>query len=106
MIATTLADAKDEGAAERAVDTTENAVITLDPELAAAGVHPAIVAAECRVSTRTTLREPDELEAVRSCASSSPGSTAGAAADFLRQRIEATPSNAELLDVPVGAVAR
>ncbi len=97
VIATTLADAKDEGAAERAVDTTENAVITLDPELAAAGVHPAIVAAECRVSNEDTLREPDGLEAVRSLREQLAGLDSRAAADFLRQRIEATPSNAELL---------
>ena len=65
MIATTLAEREDDGVAERAVDTTESAVIRLDPELAAAGVHPAIVSAECRVSNEDALREPGELEAVR-----------------------------------------
>ena len=43
VIATALADGSDEGDAERAVITTESALVTLDPELAAAGVTPAIV---------------------------------------------------------------
>jgi transcription termination factor Rho len=97
VVATTLADAQDEGAAERAVDTTENAVITLDPELAAAGVHPAIVAAECRVSSEDTLREAAELEAVRRLREQLAALDARAAADLLRERIEASASNAELL---------
>ena len=65
IVATTLVDATDEGAAERAVGTTESAVITLDAELAALGVHPAIVAAECRISNEESLRGAEELEAVR-----------------------------------------
>ena len=40
VIATVLADARDEGEAERAVITTESSLIVLDPELAAAGVTP------------------------------------------------------------------
>ncbi len=97
VIATTLADAQDEGAAERAVDTTENAVITLDPELAALGVHPAIVSAECRVSNEDALREPGELEAIRKLREQLAGLDNRAAADFLRERIEGNASNAELL---------
>jgi transcription termination factor Rho len=97
VIATTLADARDGGAAERAVDTTENAVITLDPELAAAGVHPALVAAECRVSNEETLRDEAELEAVRKLRERLAGLDSRGAAEFLRERIEATASNAELL---------
>ena len=55
----------DEGEAERAVITTESSLVTLDPELAAAGIVPALVASECRVSNEEQLREADELEAVR-----------------------------------------
>jgi transcription termination factor Rho len=97
VIATTLVDADDEGAAERAVGTTESAVITLDPELAAIGVHPAIVAAECRVSNEETLRDEDELEAIRKLRAEIAALGPTEAAAYLRQRIEATPSNAELL---------
>jgi transcription termination factor Rho len=97
IVATTLADAPDEGAAERAVGTTESAVITLDPALAAIGVHPAIVATECRVSNEETLRDEAELEAIRRLRATlaSLGSTEAAA--YLRQQIDGTPSNAELL---------
>ena len=97
VVATTLADASDEGAAERAVGTTESAVITLDPELAAIGVYPAIVAAECRVSNEETLREETELEAIRKLRATLAGLGPTEAAAYLRQQIEATPSNAELL---------
>ena len=65
MFATTLADSSDEGEAERAVITTESALITLAPELAATGISPAIVPAECRVSNEEELRTPPELEGVR-----------------------------------------
>ncbi len=97
IVATTLADASDEGAAERAVGTTESAVITLDPELAAAGVHPAIVAAECRISNEESLRSADELEAARKLRAALAGLGPAEAAAYLRERVEATPSSAELL---------
>lgn len=97
VIATTLADAEDEGAAERAVDTTENAVVTLDPELAALGVHPALVTGECRVSNEDSLRSGDELAAIRRLREALAGLSGREAADYLRERIEATASNAELL---------
>ena len=45
VVATVVAGAEDDGSAERAVITTESALIRLDPELAAAGVFPALVAA-------------------------------------------------------------
>lgn len=97
VIATTLVDAEDEGAAERAVGTTESSVITLDPQLAALGVHPAIVAAECRVSNEETIRDADELEAVRKLRGALAGLDPAGAAAYLRERIEATASNSDLL---------
>jgi len=97
VIATTLADAADGGAAERAVATTENALITLDPELAAAGVHPALVPGECRVSNEETLRDPDELEGVRRLRSVLAELTPQEAARKLGELIEGTPTNADLL---------
>jgi len=97
VVATTLADGDDDGEADRAVATTESSLITLDPELAAAGVHPAIVPAECRISDEEGLREPAELDAVRRLRSLLADLDPAEAAALLRERIEATPSNAELL---------
>jgi transcription termination factor Rho len=97
VVATVLADASDEGEAERAVITTESAQITLDPWLAAAGVHPALVTAECRVSNEEDIREPDELEAVRRLRAALAELDGAEAAGLLRERIEATGSNSELL---------
>ena len=57
VIATVVEGAEDDGAAERAVITTESSLLRLDPELAAAGVFPALRAAECRVSNEEKLRE-------------------------------------------------
>lgn len=97
VIATTLAGADGADEAERAVSTTESSLITLDPKLAAAGVHPALVPGECRVSNEEGLREPDELEAVRALRASLADLEPAAAATFLRERIEGSASNADLL---------
>jgi len=97
VVATTLADADDEGEAERAVTTTESSLVALDPELAGAGVRPAIMPGECRVSNEEDLRTPDELDAVRRLRSLLGDLGAREAADLLRERIEGSPSNADLL---------
>jgi transcription termination factor Rho len=97
VLATVLADGSDEGEAERAVLTTENSLIVLDPELAAAGRWPAIRPAESRVSNEDQLREPGELEAVRRLRSELSDLEPAEAAARVRERIEATSSNAELL---------
>ena len=97
VVATTLAEANDEGEAERAVSTTESALVTLDPDLAADGIRPAIVAAECRVSNEEDLREEGEMEAVRKLRGELRGKDAEEAAAFLRERIEGSASNADLL---------
>jgi transcription termination factor Rho len=97
VVATVLAHASDEGEAERAVITTESSLVTLDPGLAAAGVYPAIVPAECRVSNEEDLREPAELEAVRRLRSLLADLDGAEAARLLRERIEGTASNSELL---------
>ncbi|HSJ18408.1 MAG TPA: Rho termination factor N-terminal domain-containing protein, partial [Solirubrobacterales bacterium] len=65
VIATVLDGVADEGTALAAVETTENVLVRLDPELAAAGVYPALDVAETRASGEEQLRKPDELEAVR-----------------------------------------
>jgi transcription termination factor Rho len=98
LLATVLEGAADEGEAERAVITTESSVIALDQDLAAAGVVPALRPAECRVSNEEALRDPDELEAVRRLRSMLADLPPAEAAGLLRERIEGSASNAELLD--------
>jgi transcription termination factor Rho len=97
VLATVLADGRDEGEAERAVITTESSLVVLDPELAAAGIHPAIRPAECRVSNEDQLRDPAELDAVRRLRSLLADLKPSDAAALLRERIETTSSNAELI---------
>ncbi len=98
VLATLVADAQDEGEAERAVITTESSLIVLDPELAAAGVTPALVANETRVSNEDQIREPSELEATRRLRSQLAELSPADGAQLLRERIEGTASNAELLN--------
>jgi len=97
VIATVVAGAEDDGAAERAVITTESSLIRLDPELAAAGVFPALDANECRVSNEEELRDPEELAAVRRLRALLADLAPVEAATLLRERIESTQTNAELL---------
>jgi transcription termination factor Rho len=97
VIATVVAGAEDDGAAERAVVTTESSLITLDPELAAAGVFPALRPRECRISNEDELRDAEELAAVRKLRSLLADLDPVEAARFLRERIEGSASNAELL---------
>jgi transcription termination factor Rho len=97
VIATVVEGAEDGGIAERAVITTESSVVRLDPELAAAGVVPALRAGECRVSNEDELRQPEELAAVRRLRSLLADLDPVEAATMLRERIESSPTNAELL---------
>jgi transcription termination factor Rho len=97
VIATALEGVADEGAALAAVETTENALIRLDPELAATGVYPAIRPAELRTSGEEELREPDELDAVHRLRAELCGMEPENAAAALRERLEAARTNAELL---------
>jgi transcription termination factor Rho len=97
VIATVVAGAEDDGVAERAVMTTESSLIQLDPELAAAGVFPALRAGECRVSNEEELREPEELAAARRLRSLLADLAPVEAANLVRERIEGSRTNAELL---------
>jgi transcription termination factor Rho len=97
VVATVLEGAADEGDAERAVITTESSLITLDADLAANGVFPALSVSECRVSNEEALREPEELEAVRRLRGLLADLDPVEAARLLRERIDGSPSNAELL---------
>lgn len=97
VVATVLADGSDEGEAERAVITTESSLVVLDPELAAAGVTPALRARECRVSNEDRIRDPEELEAARRLRATIAELEPREAAVLLSDRVAATRSNAELL---------
>jgi transcription termination factor Rho len=97
VIATVVAGAEDDDAAERAVITTESSLIRLDPELAAAGVVPALRAGESRVSNEEELRDPEELAAVRRLRSMLADLDPVQAATLLRERIDGSRTNAELL---------
>lgn len=98
VLATVLADGPADDEAARAVITTESSLVVLDPELAAAGVTPAIRASECRVSNEDSLREPAELEAIRKLRAELADLSPRESADLLRERIEASATNAELLN--------
>jgi transcription termination factor Rho len=95
VIATVLD--QDGDAAGDAVATTENALVGLDPTLAASGVFPALDPARCQVSDEEELRDPAELEAARRLRESLAGLEPREAAAALRERIESSASNAELL---------
>ena len=98
MIATVLADARDEGEAERAVATTESSLVVLDPELAAAGVTPALRAGECRVSNEDQIRERGELDGGAQAALAARRPRAGARPrSCCASGSRRPPSNAELL---------
>jgi transcription termination factor Rho len=97
VAATVVEGAQDDGEAERAVITTESALVSLDPELAADGVVPAIVPSGCRISNEDQLRDAAELDAARRLRSLLADLDPGEAAGLLRERIAATRSNAELL---------
>jgi transcription termination factor Rho len=97
VIATVLDGVADEGAARAAVETTENALIRLDPQLAAEGIYPALRPEDCRVSGEELLRDPAELEAVRRLRAELAGRESADAAALLRERLEGSRTNAELL---------
>jgi transcription termination factor Rho len=93
VVATVLGD--DE--VSEAVVTTESALVALDPDLAADGVVPALDPVRTRVSGEEELREPAEVEAARRLRSLLSDLEPTEAARLLRERIEGSRSNSELL---------
>lgn len=98
VIATTFAEGEDEGSAERAVSTTETALVTLDPALAERGIVPALSFADCRATGEDALLEPDALAGLRSLRSELAAAEPSAAAARVRELIEGSTSNSELLE--------
>ncbi len=97
MIATVL-DSDDRGAEVReALETTENMLLRLDAGLAAKGIVPALVAADCRASGENELRDAEEMEKVRRLRAELADMNTEEAAQALSDQIVATASNAELL---------
>jgi transcription termination factor Rho len=97
VIATVLRDTEDGEGALEAVETTENATIVLDAELAGAGIAPAIDVSQTRESGEEELRETDEIEAVRRLRAELGDADTRTAAEQLGERIRSSASNAELL---------
>jgi transcription termination factor Rho len=97
MIATVLLGTEDGEGVLEAVETTENATIVLDPELAGAGIFPAIDASRSTEVAEDQVREADELEAIRRLREELRGEDSRTAAERLGERIRSSASNAELL---------
>lgn len=97
VIATVLES--DDGGTEvgEALETTENLLLRLDAGLAAKGIVPALVPADCRASGEEQLRDPDELDRVRRLREELAAMEPEEAARSLSDQIVATASNAELL---------
>ena len=87
VIATVLSGTEDGDEVLEAVETTENATIALDPDLAAAGVVPAIDPARTGVSGEERLREGEELESARRLREELRGLDPRQAADLLAERV-------------------
>jgi transcription termination factor Rho len=98
VVATTLGEGgEDEGRVERALETTENALIVLDPELAGAGVYPSIDFTASRIAGEEHLRPAAELEAVRGLRARLAGMSPAEASAEVRRLIEDSPDNAGLI---------
>jgi transcription termination factor Rho len=97
MIATVLRGTEDGEGVLEAVETTENATIVLDRELAEAGVFPAIDVAGTSAVGEDRLRDDAELQAARRLREELGDADPRAAAEALAERIRSSASNAELL---------
>jgi transcription termination factor Rho len=97
VIATVL-DSDDRGAEVReALETTENLLLRLDADLAAKGIVPALVAADCRASGEDELRDAEEMEKIRRLRAELAEMDPEQGARALSDQISETSSNAELL---------
>jgi transcription termination factor Rho len=97
MIATVLRGTEDGERVIEAVETTENASIVLDPELAGAGVVPAIDVERTQAVGEDQVRAEPELGAVRRLREELRGVEPRSAAEALAERLRNSSSNAELL---------
>jgi transcription termination factor Rho len=97
VIATVL-ETDDRGSEVReALETTENLLLRLDADLAAAGVVPSLVPRDIRASGEDQLRDSDELEKIRVLRAELAEMEPEEGARKLAEQIAETSSNAELL---------
>ena len=96
VIATVLTGTEDGDGVLEAVETTENATLVLDPTLAGAGIVPAIDASRSSAVGEDVL-EGDELAAWRRLTGELRSLDPAEGAGLLRERIESSGSNADLL---------
>jgi transcription termination factor Rho len=94
VIATALLD---DGDVLRSVETTENASVALDAELAAEGIFPALEVGATRTGGEAELREERELVGARALRAELAGLPARDAAARLRERLAGAQTNASLL---------
>lgn len=97
VIATVLEDDERGAEVRRALETTENVLLRLDPGLAAKGIVPSLAVADCRASGEEELRSAEELDAVRKLRSELAEMEPEEAAHALAEQVEGTGTNAELL---------
>ena len=94
-----MLDSDDRGAEVReALETTENLVLRLDPDLAATGNRPGPGGIRPRASGEDSLRDADEMEKVRLLRQDLSELDTEEAAQKLGELIGDTSNNAELLD--------
>jgi transcription termination factor Rho len=98
VVATTLGDGgEDQGGVERSLETTESALLVLDPTLAAAGIYPAIDFTASRISGEEHIREGSDLDAVRGLRVRLSSMSAEEASAEVRRMIADSPDNAALI---------
>jgi len=87
VIATALDEGEDEGSAERAVATTETALVTLEASLAEERIEPALRFADCRAVGEDELRSEQEQDEIRRLRSEIAQATPPEAAALVRERL-------------------
>ncbi|MEZ5075111.1 MAG: Rho termination factor N-terminal domain-containing protein [Solirubrobacterales bacterium] len=98
VVATTLGDrGEDQGGVERILETTENVLIVLDPDLAARGVYPAIDFNASRIAGEEHVRGGHELAAARKLRAELGSLSTEFASAEVRRLIETFPDNAAAL---------
>lgn len=98
IVGTVLASDDAGDGTREALETTENVLLRLDAGLAAKGVTPPLVVADCRASGEEALREPEEMEKVRKLRAELEQMGPEEAAKALGEQVAATATNAELLE--------
>jgi len=97
VIATTLGEGDDEGSAEKAVTTTETSIVTLDETLASEGITPALRFGECRAVGDDKILSDEEMDGLRHLRSSLSELVPPEAATLVREKLETSGSNADVL---------